>query len=156
MSSFNQVILMGNLVRDPELRVTPRGSAICQGGIAVNRDYKDEAGNKKSEVTFVDFEAWGKTAELIAKYLTKGRGAMLVGRLKLDSWEDKQTQQKRSKLKVVVEQVQFIGGRGEQTSAPVESQSELPSGGGVDFSKKLTRDRPTPPPQENIDEDVPF
>lgn len=154
MSSFNKVILMGNLVRDPELRVTPRGSAICQGGVAVNRTYKDDAGNQKSEVTFVDFEAWGKTAELIAKYLTKGRGCLLEGRLKLDSWEDKQTQQKRSKLKVVVEQVQFIGGRGEQTSAPAESQSELPSGGGVDFGKRVSR--PTPPPQENIDEDVPF
>ncbi len=109
MASFNKVILLGNLTRAPELRVTPKGTAICQFGIAVNRKFKDESGGDREEVTFVDCEAWSKTAELIAKYLDKGSQVMLDGRLKLDTWEDKTTQQKRSKLKVVVENVQFLG-----------------------------------------------
>ena len=100
MASFNQVILVGNLTRDPELRVTPKGTAICQFGLAVNRQFKDDSGQTRDETTFVDIEAWGKQGELIAKYLTKGSPALVQGRLKLDQWEDKQSGQKRSKLKV--------------------------------------------------------
>ena len=161
MASFNQVILVGNLTRDPELRVTPKGTAICQFGLAVNRQFKDESGQTRDETTFVDIEAWGKQGELVAKYLTKGSPALVQGRLKLDQWEDKQTQQKRSKLKVVLENVQFLSSRGaggpgaggqggpdegiDQT-APVERHTPPPR----------NNSRPAPPPQENIDEDVPF
>ncbi len=159
MASFNQVILVGNLTRDPELRVTPKGTAICQFGLAVNRQFKDESGQTRDETTFVDIEAWGKQGELVAKYLTKGSPALVQGRLKLDQWEDKQTQQKRSKLKVVLENVQFLSSRGAggggqsgggeesfDQSAPVERHTPPPR----------ANSRPTPPPQENIDEDVPF
>lgn len=111
MASLNKVFLIGNLTRDPELRVTPKGTAICQFGLAVNRQFRDEAGGTREETTFVDLEAWGKTGELVSKYLAKGSPAMVEGRLKFDSWESK-AGEKRSKLKVVVENVQFLSTRG--------------------------------------------
>lgn len=107
MAYLNKVFLIGNLTRDPELRVTPKGTAICQFGIAVNRQFKDESGATRDETTFVDIEAWGKQGELVSKYLTKGSLAMVEGRLKLDQWEDKTSGQKRSKIKVVLDNVHF-------------------------------------------------
>lgn len=159
MASFNQVILVGNLTRDPELRVTPKGTAICQFGLAVNRQYKDDSGQTRDETTFVDIEAWGKQGELVSKYLTKGSPALVQGRLKLDQWEDKQSGQKRSKLKVVLENVQFLSSRG------AGGGGSAPSEDGIDQTAPTERHAPpprpaagkTPPaPQENIDEDVPF
>jgi single-strand DNA-binding protein len=160
MASFNQVILVGNLTRDPELRVTPKGTAICQFGLAVNRQYKDDSGQTRDETTFVDIEAWGKQGELVSKYLTKGSPALVQGRLKLDQWEDKQTQQKRSKLKVVLENVQFLSSRGAGPGAGGQGGGDE----GIDQTPPPERHSPparpagkTPPPaQENIDEDVPF
>src|ERR1051326_1775340 len=108
MANFNKVILAGNLTRDPELRYTPKGTAIAQLGMAVNRYWTDEQGQKKEETLFVDLEAWGRTAETSGKYLTKGSPVLIEGRLRLDSWEDKETKQKRSKLKIVVETMQFL------------------------------------------------
>lgn len=99
---------MGNLTRDPELRVTPKGTAICSFSLAINRKWKDDSGDHE-EVTYVDCEAWGKAGENIAKYVTKGRPLYVGGRLKLDQWEDTATKQKRSKMKVVVEDFQFLG-----------------------------------------------
>ena len=98
MASFNKVILMGNLTRDPELRYTPKGTAIAKIGLAVNRVWTNEAGEKKEEVTFVDVEVFGRTAENIGQYMRKGRPILIEGRLKLDQWDDKQTGQKRSGL----------------------------------------------------------
>ena len=158
MAYLNKVFLIGNLTRDPELRVTPKGTAICQFGIAVNRQFKDESGATRDETTFVDIEAWGKQGELVSKYLTKGSLAMVEGRLKLDQWEDKTSGQKRSKIKVVLDNVQFLstrgsGGSGGGASAPTD---------GVD---QTTPERHSPPPRssspkpaapENLDEDVPF
>ncbi len=159
MAYLNKVFLIGNLTRDPELRVTPKGTAICQFGIAVNRQFKDESGATRDETTFVDIEAWGKQGELVSKYLTKGSLAMVEGRLKLDQWEDKTSGQKRSKIKVVLDNVQFLstrgagGGGGGAAAAPAE---------GVD---QTTPERHAPPPRsgaakppaaENLDEDVPF
>ncbi len=146
MPAYNKVILIGNLTRAPELRVTPKGTPICQFGIAINRKFKAESGELKEEVTFVDLEAWGKTAELIAKYLVKGAPVQVDGRLKLDQWEDKNTKEKRSKLKVVVENVVFLGTRdgavgGEQ---PAQERHAPPA--------QSTR----PAANENLDEDVPF
>jgi single-strand DNA-binding protein len=100
---------MGNLTRDPEIRYTPKGTAICQMGLAVNRVWTDENGQEKEEVTFVDIDVWGKQAETASKYLTKGRPVFIEGRLKLDQWDDKESGQKRSRLKVVCERLQFIG-----------------------------------------------
>lgn len=114
MASFNKVILLGNLTRDPELRYTPKGQAVSKLGLAVNRSYKTETGETREEVTFIDIDAWGKQAELIGQYLRKGSPIFVEGRLKLDTWDDKATGQKVSKLRVVMENFQFIGGpRGE-------------------------------------------
>ena len=95
MASFNKVILMGNLTRDPELRYTPKGTAIAKIGLAVNRVWTNEAGEKKEEVTFVDVDIFGRTAENVGQYMRKGRPILIEGRLKLDQWDDKQTGQKK-------------------------------------------------------------
>src|ERR1700760_3030983 len=157
MAYLNKVFLIGNLTRDPELRTTPKGTPICQFGIAVNRQFKDESGATRDETTFVDIEAWGKQGELVAKYLSKGSPAMVEGRLKLDQWEDKQSGQKRSKLKVVLENVQFLSGRGgagagggEEGAASAPAKRPFPPPGGA------TRSPPPPAATPDIDEDVPF
>ena len=160
MASLNKVFLIGNLTRDPELRVTPKGTAICQFGLAVNRQYKDDSGATRDETTFVDIEAWGKQGELVSKYLAKGSPAMVEGRLKFDQWEDKTSGQKRSKLKVVLDNVQFLSSRGGGGSgggggaAPAEEGGEPPS---PERHAPPARSaaKPVPPPA-NIDEDVPF
>lgn len=113
---MNQVNLIGNLTRDPELRYTPGGTAIAKLGIAINRKYKDKNGQTVEDTTFVDVDTFGKTAELAGQYLTKGRMIRITGRLKLDTWEDKQTGKNRSRLGVVGEELQFIGG-GRNTEA---------------------------------------
>src|SRR4051812_6458262 len=113
MANFNKVILAGNLTRDPEVRYTPKGLAITKIGLAINRTWKNEAGETKEEATFVDVDAFGRTAELIAQYLKKGSPILIEGRLKLDQWDDKQTGQKRSRLGVTLETFQFLdSGRG--------------------------------------------
>src|SRR4029079_933903 len=109
MASFNKVILVGNLTRDPELRYTPKGTAVAKVGLAVNHKWKNEAGEFKEEVTFIDIDCWGRTAENVGQYMRKGSSMLVEGRLKLDTWDDKQTNQKRSKMGVVAETVQFLG-----------------------------------------------
>jgi single-strand DNA-binding protein len=114
MASFNKVILMGNLTRDPEVRYTPSGTAVSDIGLAVNRRWFDKATNQaKEETTFVDVTLWGRTAEVAGEYLSKGRPVLIEGRLQLDSWEDKESGQKRSKLKVIGEQMTMLGSRAE-------------------------------------------
>jgi single-strand DNA-binding protein len=114
MASFNKVILVGNLTRDPQVKRTPAGQAVTELGLAVNRTWWDKQSNqKKEETTFVDVTLWGRDAEVAGEYLSKGRPVLIEGRLQLDSWEDKQTGQKRSKLRVVCERMQMLGGRGE-------------------------------------------
>ncbi len=159
MPSLNKVLLMGNLTRDPELRVTPKGTSICQFSLAINRQFKMESGESREEVIYVDVEAWGKQGETIAKYCVKGRPLYVEGRLRLDQWEDKTTKEKRSRMKVVLEQFQFLGdGRGGPGGAPSSSGEHDQTGGG-------TPERHSPPPRassskpapaENLDEDVPF
>lgn len=111
MANLNKVYLMGRLTRDPELRYTPKGTAVADLGLATNR-YRagTEGGDRVEETTFVDVTLWGKSAELANQYLSKGKEVFIEGRLQLDSWEDKASGQKRSKLKVVGEVMQFIGG----------------------------------------------
>ncbi len=118
MASFNKVILLGNLTRDPELRYTPKGQAVAKLGLAVNRSYKTDTGEVREEVTFIDVDAWGKQAELIGQYLRKGSPLFMEGRLKLDQWDDKTTGQKVTKLRVVMENFQFIGGPRGAEGAP--------------------------------------
>jgi single-strand DNA-binding protein len=158
MANLNKVMLIGNLTRDPELRVTPKGTAICQFSLAVNRKFRDEAGADREEVTYVDIEAWGKSGENIAKYCTKGRPLFVEGRLRLDQWEDKTTKEKRSRMKVVCDNFQFLGtGRAEGGAPGAEGggggeqpryNSPAPRAGGAKPA--------APAAQENLDEDVPF
>ena len=108
MANLNKVLLLGNLTRDPEVRYTPKGTAVGDLGLAVNRRVSDGNGNWSDEVTFVDVTVWGTNAENAQKFLTKGRGVFIEGRLQMDTWEDKQSGQKRSKLKVVAEVLQFL------------------------------------------------
>lgn len=108
MASFNKVMLMGNLTRDIEIRHTPSNTAVGNFGLAVNRKYKTQSGEQREEVAFIDCEAWGRTAEVMAQYLSKGRPVFVEGRLKFDSWDDKNGGGKRSKLSVVVDNFQFI------------------------------------------------
>lgn len=122
---------MGNVTRDPELKYTTKGTAICELGMAVNRSYKTDSGEKREEVTFVDVEVFGRTAEIAAEYLRKGRPVYIEGRLKLDTWDDKQTGQKRSKMKVVCEQMQLLGekpsgGQAWPAQASAEDDSDTP------------------------------
>lgn len=136
MASFNRVILMGNLTREPELRYLPNNTAVCEFGIATNRRYRDRDGNQKEDVCFVDVSAFGRQGETINQYMSKGRPILIEGHLKFDSWTG-QDGQKRSRLSVVVDNFQFVGGRGDapgggggapyQRSAP---QGGEPSGGG--------------------------
>lgn len=109
MANFNSVILVGNMTRDPELRYTPKGLAIGKFGLAVNRTWRNEAGEQKEEVTFVDIDVFGKQAENLGQYKRKGDPLLVQGRLRLDQWDDKQTGQKRSKLGVVAENIQYLG-----------------------------------------------
>ena len=105
---FNKVVIAGYLTRDLDLRFTPKGTAVAQSAVAINRKWRDDSGQEKDEVCFADFTAWGKTAETMAQYLRKGAPVLIEGRLKQDTWEDKQTGQKRSKLAIVVETFQFL------------------------------------------------
>jgi single-strand DNA-binding protein len=167
MSSYNKVILMGNLTRDPETRVTPGGMTICKLGLAVNRSYTGQDGERKDETTFVDCDAFGKQAETIAKWMSKGRGILIEGRLRMDQWEDKSTGQNRSKLGVVVENFQFVGGKGDgdfsgtSSSANYESVTPPPRQSTPAPRQAAPQQKPAPrraAPQSSpdIDDDVPF
>src|SRR5712675_3685825 len=152
MASFNKVILLGNLTRDPEVRYTPKGSAVADLGIAVNRQYTLENGEKREEVTFVDVTFWGRTAEVAGEYLKKGRPVFVEGRLQLDSWDDKTSGQKRTKLKVIGENMQMLGApRGGGAGGGGDEES---SGGSRPTS------RPAPPPKAAPsapdDDEIPF
>ncbi len=117
--NFNKVTLAGNLTRDPEVRFLAGDRAVASFGLAINRKFKGNDGELKEEVTFVDCEAWGRTAELVGQYLNKGSGCFIEGRLKLDTWE--KDGQKHSKIKVVAESVQFLGGKREHDQHGAEA-----------------------------------
>src|SRR5436190_20383652 len=148
MASFNKVILRGNRARDPEVRYTPKGTAVTDLGLAVNRTYTADNGEKREEVTFVDVTFWGRTAEVAGEYLKKGRPVFVEGRLQLDSWDDKTSGQKRTKLKVIGENMQMLGApRG--------------GGGGGDEDSGPRSSRPAPPPKTAVpsapdDDEIPF
>ena len=111
MASYNRVLLMGNLTRDPQLKYLPSQTAVAEFGVACNRKFRTAQGEDREEVTFVDVTAFGKQAEVINQYMTKGKPIFIEGRLKYDQWEDKNGGGKRSKLTVVVENFQFVGSR---------------------------------------------
>lgn len=114
MASYNRVILVGNLTRDPQVRYTPSGKAVADIGLAVNRTWYDKQTNtRKEDVTFVDVTLWERTAEVAGEYLSKGKQVLIEGRLQLDTWQDKESGQNRSKLRVVAEQMTMLGSRGD-------------------------------------------
>jgi single-strand DNA-binding protein len=145
MASFNKVILLGNLTRDPEVRYTPKGSAVCDLGLAVNRSYTLDSGEKREEVTFVDVVLWARLAEIAGEYLKKGRPVFIEGRLQLDTWDDKQSGQKRSKLRVIGETMQLLGGRPPGTG-----------GGGEGGESRKTTPPPKPGAAAPDDDEIPF
>ena len=148
MASFNKVILMGNLTRDPELRFTPKGTAVAKLGLAVNRAWKTETGETKEEVLFIDVEAFSRQAETIGQYLKKGSPILVEGHLRLDTWDDKQTNQKRSKILVVAENVKFLGsGQPREGGAPEETRNRPPA---------TPAPVPSEPAEEPTSDDVPF
>ena len=126
MSTFNKVILLGNLTRDPEIRYTPKGTAVGRIGLALNRRWKDSDGQQNEETTFVDVDAFGKQAETIGQYLSKGRQILVEGRLKLDEWEDAKTQQKRHKLNVILEKFSFVGTKNDNAAPSNEPTNKSP------------------------------
>lgn len=130
--SFNQVILMGNLTRDPELRTTPSGQQVCSFSLALNRSYRGADGNWTEATDFIDIVAWGPLGERVAQYLTKGRPALVNGRLQSRSWE--QEGQKRSKVEVVAQDVTFLGGGGSNT--PVSADEPVTAGNSASSTKK--------------------
>jgi single-strand DNA-binding protein len=157
MASFNKVILIGNLTRDPELRYTPKGTAIAKIALAVNRTWRTETGETKEEVTYVDIDAFGKQAETLGQYMKKGRPIMVEGRLRLDTWEDKQTNQKRSRLGVVMESFQFLDFNRAAEGAPSPSAAPRPKPAAP--SGTGTAPEPEAPAAESIppeEDDVPF
>jgi len=153
MANLNRVLLIGNLTRDPEIRYTPKGTAVAEIGIAVNRVFSGEDGEKREEVTFVDVTLWSRLAELAEQYLKKGRSVFIEGRLQLDSWDDKQTGQKRSRLRVIGENLQFLGAR---------SEGEPGGAGGAPAPRRsgpAPAPRPNPPRDPDLDtepDDIPF
>jgi len=159
-ASFNKVILIGKLTRDPDLRSLPSGNAIARLGLAVNRTYTDKEGNRKEEATFLDVDAFGKQAETIVKYCTKGSALLVEGRLKLDTWEDKTTHERRSKLGIVLETFQFLGGGARRDDVGSTSVSHA----GYDSvpaqrqrqAQQRSPEPATPTTNGEIDEDIPF
>ena len=147
MSSYNKVILMGNLTRDPETRVTPNGATICKIGLAVNRKWKDASGEMREDVLFIDCDAFAHTANAIQKYTHKGDPILVEGRLKLDQWDDKTTGEKRSRHGVVIESVQFLGGR---------SEGEAPVAPSKPATSQSARPAPPSASKPKSDDDVPF
>lgn len=148
MASVNKVILIGNLTRDPETRHTPKGSAVTELGLAMNRKYKVDA-ETKEEVTFVDVAFWGASGETIAKYLCKGNPIYIEGRLQLDTWDDKQSGQKRSKIRVIGERFQFLGGGGGESNAQPRPAQQAAAPQPALKADSLPLD-------DNEDDDVPF
>ena len=142
MASFNKVMIMGNLTRDPEIKYTPKGTAIADIGLAVNRNYTTESGEKREEVTFIDVTLWGRVAEIVGEYCKKGRPLFVEGRLHLDTWDDKTTGQKRSKLKVVGENIQLLGSR----EGGAGGGGGTGGGGGGEHGESRSEGRP---PQQN-------
>jgi single-strand DNA-binding protein len=162
MANLNKVMLIGNLTRDPELRYTPSGKAVADISLAINRVWNNDAGQKQEETIFVDVTLWGRQAELAQQYLGKGRGVYIEGRLQMDTWDDKETGKKRSRLKVVGDNLQFLpdgrggapsGGNGggnsqerpPQTSRPPQQRSGPPQGASA-----------APPDEFQEEDDIPF
>ena len=158
MPNLNKVMLIGNVTRDPEIKYTPKGTAVAEVGLAINRVYTPEGGEKREETTFVDVTFWGRQAEIVGEYAKKGKPIYVEGRLQLDTWDDKQSGQKRSKLRVVGEQLQLLGSRpgsggGEYEGG--EAPAARPARPAAQ-SRPAAPSRPSAPAEQPEDDDIPF
>ena len=153
MASLNKVLLIGNLTRDPDVRMMSNGRPVCNFGLALNRNYKDSEGNRKEEVTFVDVECFGPRSEAVAKFFTKGRSIFVEGRLKLDQWESKEGE-KRSAIRVVLDNFEFVDSK--QDCASNQSRNIEMSAPTTAAPAETQRAEPTTSPDSDLDEDVPF
>lgn len=172
MANLNKVMIIGNLTADPELRSTPRGTPLTELRVAVNRvSGGPNDGERREETTFLDITCWGRTAEIAAQYLSKGRPVFVEGRLQMDTWEDKQSGQKRSRIRIVAENLQLLGGRGDAPQGGGSSggyQQQRSYGGGYQqgtadpyaqpqqsYGRPQSSPAPAPMPMEE-DDDIPF
>jgi single-strand DNA-binding protein len=159
MANVNKVILIGNVTRDPEVKFTSKGSAVTDIGLAINRNYTLDNGEKREETTFVDVELWGRLAEIAGEYAKKGRPVYIEGRLRMDTWEDKASGQKRSRMKVVGENLQLLGGRtggpAPSAGADHESYDSAPAAPRRSAPPQPQR-QVAPPPSDMPDDDIPF
>jgi len=146
MANFNKVILMGNLTRDPQLRFLPSNTPVCEFGLAVNRKWRGQDGEMKEETCFVDVDVFGRQAETFNQYMSKGRPVLVEGRLRFRQWTTEEGQ-KRSKLSVVAENFQFVGGRSDAAGGSGRAPSERPAAVGSEPAADA-------PPQS--DADIPF
>ena len=149
MANVNKVILIGNLTRDPELKTTPKGTAVCQISLAINRKYK-VGEEQKEETTFVDVELWGRLAEIAGDYAKKGNPLYIEGRLKQDSWDDKETGKKRTKMLVVGENLQLLGGK------PGAGDGGQRAGAQAPQRQAARTSAPATPASDDGFDDVPF
>ena len=159
MASLNKVLLIGNLTRDPDVRVMTNGRPVCNFGLALNRSYKDAEGNRKEEVTFVDVECFGPRAEAVGRFFTKGRAIFVEGRLKLDQWESKEGE-KRSALRVVLDNFEFVDSKQDsapsQGAKPYEAPKASPSTETAVSTDTETPSSASTQSDPELEEDVPF
>jgi single-strand DNA-binding protein len=154
MANLNRVLLIGNLTRDPEVRYTPKGTAVADIGMAINRVFTSEDGERREEVTYVDVVLWSRLAEIAGQYLKKGRPVFIEGRLQLDTWDDKQTGQKRSRMRVVAENLQLLGSRGESEAGPIgPAPARRPATGAT---QSPPASQPRDPDLDVEPDDIPF
>jgi single-strand DNA-binding protein len=159
MASLNKVMLIGNLTRDPEVKYTPKGTAVAEIAIAINRNYTGADGQKKEEVTFIDVTLWERLAEIAGEYLKKGRPVFIEGRLQLDTWDDKATGQKRSRLRVRAEQMQLLGSREGGGGGGGGAPRDEDEGGGRPAQRPAPRPaqgKPKPAEADEEADDIPF
>jgi single-strand DNA-binding protein len=150
MPNLNRVLLIGNLTRDPEVRYTPKGTAVAEMSLAINRYIQTEGGERKEEVTFVDVTLWARLAEISGEYLKKGKPVFIEGRLQFDTWDDKQTGQKRSRLRVIAESMQLLGAR-DNGGRPADRTQGAAVGAAPD-----QQTRPRDPDLDAEPDDIPF
>jgi single-strand DNA-binding protein len=154
MASLNKVLLIGNLTRDPDVKMMTNGRPVCNFGLALNRSYKDSEGNRKDETTFVDVECFGPRAEAVGRFFTKGRAIFVEGRLKLDQWESKEGE-KRSAIRVVLDNFEFVDSRQDSQTNQSPSPSPSPAAAPEASVQAVSPEEPkTSDP--DLDEDVPF
>jgi single-strand DNA-binding protein len=153
MANLNRVLLIGNLTRDPEVRYTPKGTAVTDIGMAINRVFTSEDGERREEVTYVDVVLWARLAEIAGQYLKKGWPVFIEGRLQLDTWDDKQTGQKRSRMRVVAENLQLLGSRESEGGPTGPAPARRPATGAT---QSPSESQPRDPDLDVEPDDIPF